>query len=80
MTDNAIFLKKGVQVVHIVSTMLAPLEEAPSEQDEDTQAPKEHITVQERQEKLIEKLDLDGLSEWSPHNAAISEGASALLS
>ena len=30
MTDNAIFLKKGVQVVHVVSAMLATLEEAPS--------------------------------------------------
>ena len=29
------------------------------------------MTVQERQEKLMEKLNLDGLSEWSPHNAAI---------
>ena len=71
MTDNAIFLKKGVQVAHIVSAMLAPPEEAPSEQDEDAQALKEHMTVQERQEKLMEKLNLDGLSEWSPHNAAI---------
>ena len=66
MTDKAIFLKKGVQVAHIVSVMLAPLEEAPSEQDENTQAPKEHMTVQERQEKLMEKLNLDGLSEWTP--------------
>ena len=29
------------------------------------------MTVQEWQEKLMEKLNLDGLSEWSPHNAAI---------
>ena len=35
MTDKAIFLKKGVRVAHIVSAMLAALEEAPSEQDED---------------------------------------------
>ena len=52
--------------------MLAPLEETPSEQDEDAQAPKEHMTVQERQDKLLEKLNLDGLSEWTPHNAAIA--------
>ena len=71
MTDNAIFLKKGVQVAHIVSAMLAPPEEVPSEQAEDVQAPKECMTVQERQEKFMEKLNLNGLSEWSPHNAAI---------
>ena len=59
-------------MVHIVSVMLAPLEEAPSEQDEDVQALKEHMTVQERQEKLLEKLNLNGLSEWTPHNAAIA--------
>ena len=45
MMDKAIFLKKGVQVAHIVSVMLAPLEEMPSEQVEDAQAPKEHMTV-----------------------------------
>ena len=72
MTDNAIFLKKGMRVTQVVSAILAPPEEVPSEQDEDVQALKEHMTVQERQEKLMEKLNLDGLSEWSPHNAAIA--------
>ena len=59
-------------MAHIVSAMLATPEEVPSEQDEDTQAPKEHMMVQERQEKLLEKLNLDGLSEWTPCNAAIA--------
>ena len=72
MTDKAIFLKKGAQVAHIISAMLAPLEEMPSEQDEDAQAPKECMMVQERQDKLLEKLNLDGLSEWTPCNAAIA--------
>ena len=36
------------------------------------QAPKEHMTVQERQDKLLEKLNLDGLSQWTPHNAAVA--------
>ena len=72
MTDNAIFLKNGACVAHVVSVMLAPPEEAPSEEAKSVQAPKEQITVQERQEKLLEKLNLDGLSEWSPHNAAIA--------
>ena len=30
------------------------------------------MTVQERQEKLLEKLNLDGLSAWTPSNAAIA--------
>ena len=72
MTDQAIFLKKGVQVVHVVSAMLAPPEEMPSKQEEDMQALKECMTVQVWQDKLLEKLNLDGLSEWTPHNAAIA--------
>ena len=72
MTDKAIFVKKGAHVAHIESAMLAPPEEAPSEHHEDVQAPKEHMTVQERQDKLLEKLNLDGLSEWTPRNAAIA--------
>ena len=52
--------------------MLAPPEEAPSEQHEDAQVLKECMTVQERQDKLLEKLNLNGLSEWTPHNAAIT--------
>ena len=47
MTEQAIFLKKGVRVAHVVSAMLAPPEEAPSKQEEDVQAPKECMTVQE---------------------------------
>ena len=30
------------------------------------------MSVQEQQEKLMDKLNLDGLSEWSPCNAAIA--------
>ena len=72
MTDQAIFLKKGTRVAHIVSATLAPLEETPSTQDEDAHALKECMTVQERQDKLLEKLNLDGLSQWTPRNAAIA--------
>ena len=41
MMDSAIFLKKGARVVLVVSAMLVPPEEAPSEQDEGAQAPRE---------------------------------------
>ena len=63
MTDQTIFLKKGVRVAHDVSAMLAPPEETPSTPDEDTQTPKERMMVQEQQDKLLEKLNLDGLSQ-----------------
>ena len=72
MTDQAIFLKKGTRVAHIVSATLAASEETPSTQDEDAHAPKECMTMQEWQDKLLEKLNLDGLSQWTPRNAAIT--------
>ena len=43
VTDRAIFLKKGVQVAHVVSVDLAPLDKAPSKQ-EDVQTVKECMT------------------------------------
>ena len=72
MMDKAIFLKKGPRVAHVVSAMLASLEETPLEQDEDAPTLKEHMMAQERQDKLLEKLNLNGLSKWTPHNAAIA--------
>ena len=72
MTDQAIFLKKGARVAHIVSATLAFPEETPTQGEDDAHAPKEHMTVQEWQDKLLEKLNLDGLSEWTPHNASIA--------
>ena len=71
MTDSAIFLKKGVHVTHDVSGMLVPPVEVPSEQVKGMEAPQEQMSVQEQQEKLMDKLNLDGLSQWSPHNTAI---------
>ena len=35
VTDQAIFLRKGARVAHVVSAKLAPQEEAPSKQEED---------------------------------------------
>ena len=72
MTDQAIFLKKGTRVAHVVSATLAPPEETPSTQGEDAHGPKDHMMVQEWQDKLLEKLNLDGLSQWTPRNAAIT--------
>ena len=58
-------------MAHIVSATLAPPEETPT-QGEDAHAPRECMTVQEWQDKLLEKLNLDGLSQWTPRNAAIA--------
>ena len=71
MTDKAIFLKKGASGTCYISNV-STQEETPSELDEAAQAPKERKKVQERQDKLLEKLNLDGLSEWTPRNAAIA--------
>ena len=73
MTDSAIFLKKGACVVHVVSAMLVPPAEEASEQAEGVQAPRERRSVQEWQEKLMDKLNLNGLSEWSPRNPDIAK-------
>ena len=73
MTDSAIFLKRVCMLcIHVVSAMLVPPEEAPSEEEQGAQAPRERLSVQEQQEKQLDKLNLDGLSEWSPCNAAIA--------
>ena len=72
MTDQAIFLKKGTRVVHVVSATLTPPKGTPSTQGEDAHALKECMTVKEQQDKLLEKLNLDGLSQWTPRNAAIA--------
>ena len=48
MTDSAIFLKKGVCVVHVVSAMLVPQAELPTEEPvEGTEVPQEQMSVQE---------------------------------
>ena len=41
MMDSAIFLKRGVCVTHVISAMLVPPEEAPLEDEQGAQAPKE---------------------------------------
>ena len=41
MTDSTIFLKKGAHVMHVISAMLVPSEEVPSELAEGVQVPKE---------------------------------------
>ena len=71
MSDSHIFLKKGVPVAHVVSASPVPPTELLPEMEAalGTEAKPEPMSVVARQEKLLEKLNLDGLAHWSPRNA-----------
>ena len=68
--DSQIFLKKGVPVVRVVSASLVlPMELSPELEATLGEEPRpEPLSVAARQEKLLEKLNLDGLTHWSPEN------------
>ena len=66
-----VFLKKGVQVARVVSELLVPPAELSLEMEavlgaENRWPP---LLVAEHQKKLLEKLNIDGLSNWTPRNA-----------
>ena len=67
MVRNA-FLKKGVPVARVVSASLVPPMELSPEMEAvlGTESRPEPLLVAARQEKLLEKLNLDGLAHWSP--------------
>ena len=71
VSDSQIFLKKGVPVVQVVSTMLVSPTELSREMEATLgeESRLEPLSVAARQEKLLEKLSLDGLARWSPENA-----------
>ena len=71
MSDSHIFLKKGVPVAHVMSASLVPPTELSLEMEAalGTEAKPEPMSVVARQEKLLEKLNLDGLAHWSLRNA-----------
>ena len=71
VSDSQIFLKKGVPVAWVVFTMLVtPAELSPEmEATLGEESRPEPLSVATRQEKLLEKLNLDGLAHWSPENA-----------
>ena len=75
MSESLIFLKKGVQVGRVVSTLpvlpaelFLELEAILGMEDK-----WESLSVAERQTKLVEKLNLDGLSNWTPQNATAAQ-------
>ena len=71
MSDRQIFLKKGMPVVWVVSAMLVPPAELSPEMEATLgkESRLEPMSVAVRQEKLLEKLNLDRLAHWSPENA-----------
>ena len=72
MSDSHIFLKEGVPLVQVVSVSLVqPIELSPEmEATLGVESQPEPLSVAARQEKLWEKLNLDGFVNWSPENAA----------
>ena len=73
MSDSHVFLKKGVLVVSVMSASLVPPTELSPEMEAalGMEARPEPMSVVVRQEKLLEKLNLDGLAHWSPRNAVV---------
>ena len=73
MSDGHIFLKKGVPVMQVVSASLVqPIELSPEmEAALGMESQPKPLSVAVKQEKLLEKLNLDGLANWSPENVAV---------
>ena len=72
MSDSHIFLKKGVPVARVMlASLVPPIELLPEmEGTLGMEARPEPMSIMARQEKLLEKLNLDRLAHWSPRNAA----------
>ena len=72
VSDGHIFLKKGVPVVWVVSVSLVqPVKLSPEmEAALGVKSWSKPLSVVVRQEKLLEKLNLDGLANWSTENVA----------
>ena len=70
VSDSQIFSKKGVPVARVVSAMLVSHVELSPEMEAalGEESRPEPLSVAARQEKLLEKLNLDRLARWSPEN------------
>ena len=71
ISNSHIFLKKGVPVVQVMSASLVPATELLLEMEAalGVESQPKPMSVAVRQEKLLEKLNLDRLAHWSPGNA-----------
>ena len=74
MSDSHIFLRKGVPVAHVMSASPVPPAELLPEMEAalGVEAKPEPMLVAARQEKLLEKLNLDRLAYWSLRNAVVA--------
>ena len=72
MSESPIFLKKGVHVARVVSASPVPPAELSQEMEAilGAEAEQEPMSVAKQQENLLEKLNLDGLNNWTPQNSA----------
>ena len=72
MSKSPVFLKKEVQMAWVVSASPVPPLEFSSEMEAalGAEATSAAMFVSMQQEKLLEKLNLDGLSHWTPQNTA----------
>ena len=69
VSDSHIFLKKGVPVARgMLALLVQPVKLSP---EMEATLGAESMSVAVRQEKLLEKLNLDGLAHWSPENVAV---------
>ena len=75
ISESPIFLKKGVQVAQVVSASpVSPVElSTEMEATLGVEAMQEPMSLTAWQEKLLEKLNSDGLSNWTPQNAATAQ-------
>ena len=73
MSDSHIFLKKEVPMVRVMSASPVPPMELSPEMEAalGMEARPQPMSVVARQEKLLEKLNLDRLAHWSPWNAVV---------
>ena len=73
VSDSHIFLKMGVPVVRVVSASPVPTMELSLEMEATLgmESRPKPMSMAVRQEKLLERLNQDGLSHWSPENVAV---------
>ena len=74
MSNSHIFLKKGVPVAHVMSASPVPPAVLSLEMEASlgAEAKPEPMLVAARQEKQLEKLNLDGLAYWFLRNAVVA--------
>ena len=73
VSDGHMFLKKGVPVMWVVlASLVQPIKLSPEmEAALGVESWPKPLSVVARQEKLLEKLNLDGLANWSPGNVVV---------